>query len=219
VEQIRNTLGIRPGENLRHAELVLVVEGEDDRRALSALLAAYSPQIKAALANGTLAIDPLNGSSNLSFKLQLLRDALCSAFVFVDHDKAGRDAVAKATADSVLTKADVKFALCRGKRESELEDLYALSAYEGEIVKHFSVTLVKPLMRGTKKWSERVADCFIKSGQTWDDATKSAVKARVAETVAASPKTSLSAATRGPFDALVKVIQERLAAGAPGKKP
>jgi hypothetical protein len=160
----------------------------------------------------------LNGSSNLSFKLLLLRDAFCPAFVFVDHDKAGKEPVAKAIADGVLTKADVKFALCRGKSESELEDLYALSAYEGEIKKHFSVILVKPLMRGTKRWSERVADCFIKSGQTWDDTTKAAVKARVAETVAASPKTALNAATRGPFDALVKIIQERLAVSASAQK-
>ncbi len=218
VKQIRDTLGIRPGENLRHADLVLVVEGEDDRRALSALLAAYSSQIKAALVNGTLAIDPLNGSSNLSFKLLLLRDAFCPAFVFVDHDKAGKDPVAKAIADGVLTKADVKFALCRGKSESELEDLYALAAYEGEIKKYFSVTLVKPLMRGTKKWSERVANCFIKSGQPWDDTTKAAVKARVAETVAASPKSALNAATRGPFDALMKIIQERLTASTSAKK-
>ena len=100
-EQIREMLGVRPSDNLRHAEIVLVVEGEDDRLALEPLLKHFSKTLRSGLSNGLLAIDPLHGSSNLTFKLSLIRTALCSAFVFLDYDDAGKRAVEKALADRV----------------------------------------------------------------------------------------------------------------------
>ncbi|MGO8930375.1 MAG: ATP-dependent nuclease [Limisphaerales bacterium] len=212
LEEIRETLGVRPADNLRYAEVVLVVEGEDDRIALGALLSHESKQIKQALEDGILGIDPLHGSSNLSYKLSTLRTAMCSTVVFVDHDRAGKDAVEKAIADGVLTRADCKFALFRGKDESELEDFYSTKAYEAALSKHFSVTLPKPLIRGRKKWSDRVSSCFTASAQVWDDTTKAATKARVAEAVAANPKAALSASARAPFKALVQLLEDRLSA-------
>jgi putative ATP-dependent endonuclease of OLD family len=209
-EQIRETLGVRPADNLRHAEVVLVVEGEDDRIALTALLSYYSKRLRAALADGLLVIDPLHGSSNLSYKLSLLRAALCSAFVFLDNDVAGKRAAETAIADRVLSKADVKYALCRGKAESELEDLYVLGFYEVIAGGSFGVTLVKPLMRGTKKWSDRVRECFLKAGQLWDDGTKAALKAQIASAVARSPKGVLQKSTRPLFDALVKSVEGKI---------
>jgi putative ATP-dependent endonuclease of the OLD family len=211
IEEIRQCLGVRPTDNLRQAEIALVVEGEDDRIALAALLGTYSRTIKAALASGILAIDPLHGSANLPYKLSLLRNtALCSTFVFVDNDMAGKSAVSRAIAEGSLTKGEVKYAMCRGKNESELEDLYLLSIYAAAIDKHFAVKLVKPLMRGKKKWSDRMADCFQANGQIWDEASKAAAKGFVAAAVAASPKKSLNPGTRKPFDALVMALEERI---------
>ncbi|MBL9181867.1 MAG: AAA family ATPase [Verrucomicrobiaceae bacterium] len=209
-EQIREMLGVRPSDNLRHAEIVLVVEGEDDRLALESLLKHHSKTLRGALTNGVLAIDPLHGSSNLTFKLNLIRTALCSAFVFVDYDVAGKTAVEKALADRVLSKADVKYAMCRGKDESEFEDFYSLTFCEPIVKAVFGVDLVKPLMRGRRKWSDRVGECFKAQGQDWDDATKAAVKAKIAAAVAASPKLALQKATRDPFDALVKALEEKV---------
>ncbi|MBE0540682.1 MAG: AAA family ATPase [Verrucomicrobia bacterium] len=166
-EQIREMLGVRPSDNLRHAEIVLVVEGEDDRLALEALLKHHSKILREALTNGLLAIDPLHGSSNLTFKLSLIRTALCSAFVFVDYDDAGKNAVEKALADRVLSKAEVKYALCRGKDESEFEDFYSLAFCEPIVKAAYGVDLVKPLMRGRKKWSDRAGECFKAQGQRW----------------------------------------------------
>lgn len=43
VKQIRQILGVRASDNLRNAELVLLVEGEEDRKALVPLFKHYSP--------------------------------------------------------------------------------------------------------------------------------------------------------------------------------
>jgi putative ATP-dependent endonuclease of OLD family len=209
-QQIREILGVRSSDNLRHAEFVLVVEGEDDRIALTALLSHHSRNIKSALADGLLAIDPLFGSSNLSFKLSEIRNALCSAFVFLDFDNAGKNAVEKALADRILTKAEVKFAICRGRDESELEDLYLLEFCELIVQREFGISLVKPLMRGKKKWSTRVGECFQKGGQRWDDQTKSRLKSQIALAVSQSPGAALQKSTKAPFNALVKALEERI---------
>jgi predicted ATP-dependent endonuclease of OLD family len=210
LEEIRQTLGIQPADSLRFAEVVLVVEGEEDRIALAALLSHHSKQLKKALDDGTLGIDPLHGSSNLSYKLSLLRAALCRPVVFLDHDNAGKKGAEKAIADSVMTQADVKYAIMRGKNESELEDLYQLSAYAPVLNKYFSVSITKPDMKGAKKWSERMHDCFKAKGQTWDDTMKAAVKARVAEAIAADPGSALNESAKSPFKALLKLLEDRL---------
>jgi predicted ATP-dependent endonuclease of OLD family len=53
IEQVRDVLGVRASDNLRHAELVLLVEGEDDRIALRTLLAHRSETLRASLSEGT----------------------------------------------------------------------------------------------------------------------------------------------------------------------
>ena len=130
------------------------------------------------------------------------------------HDRetgAVKDAVSKAISDGVLTMANVKYAIIRGKDESELEDFYLTSAYETTINKHFSVALPNSLKGGRKKWSDRVGTWFTNNAQIWDDTVKAAVKARVAEAVASAPKKALSSQAKAPFDALVRLLKERLA--------
>lgn len=65
IEEIRNVLGVRAADNLRHAELVLVVEGADDAIILESLLRHCSRTLKTALDNGTIALDTLGGGTNL----------------------------------------------------------------------------------------------------------------------------------------------------------
>jgi len=81
IEEVSEILGVRAADNLRSAELVLVVEGEDDRLSLSAILAHESKSIAAALRSNVLAIDSIGGASKLDYKLGLLRDALCTTIV------------------------------------------------------------------------------------------------------------------------------------------
>jgi len=123
IKQIREVLGVRAADNLMHAELVLVVEGEDDKISIEALCAAISPALAAALGEHRLAVDTLAGASNLGYKLGLLRDALCEYHVLLDADDAGNAAFDKAKNEGLLTDADVNLTRCGGMTESEFEDL------------------------------------------------------------------------------------------------
>jgi hypothetical protein len=89
IEEVREVLGVRASDNLRHAELVLIVEGEDDRIAIGALLRNRFKYLDEALENGTLALDTLGGASNLSYKITQVRACICLYHVFLDYDRSG----------------------------------------------------------------------------------------------------------------------------------
>jgi predicted ATP-dependent endonuclease of OLD family len=210
VEEIRSILGVRASDNLRHAELVLLVEGEEDRRALNTLLRSTSEALRGALTEGHLAIDTLSGGSNLAYKVTLIRDALCSCHCFLDNDKAGLDGFKKAQSQKLLTLADANFAICDGMAESEIEDMYNSAVYEAEIQNGFGVSLQSPKFKTSKKWSERMKETFRNQGKPWDDKIEINVKTAVADAVAGNPELALNAHKRSSYDALVAALESKI---------
>lgn len=211
VEEIRRTLGVRAADNLQHAELVLVVEGEDDKKALRALLAARSKAIAQALQNGTLAIESLNGGNNLAYKLGMLRDALCLTHAFMDNDSAGLQAAERAREEGLLPESELHVASCRGLRESELEDLYDTSLYEQMLKTEYTVSVDVSAFRSKQKWSDRLSDVFRTQGKRWDAQVEMNVKARVASLVSERPDAALSPHKESVIDGLKAALEERLA--------
>lgn len=213
IDQIRSILGVRASDNLRHAELVIVVEGDDDKNALTAIIRENSAQLAAALDTGKLAFETLAGGSNLTYVLGLLRDALlCSFHCFLDNDEAGRNSYEKAKAEGLVDVADVNFAVVNGMVDSELEDLYELNFYKDLIWNQYKVTLdSNPKFKGNKrKWSDRVGEVFKVSGKPWNDGSKMSVKAKVAALVASDPKNALNVHKRGVIDNLLQAVLDKL---------
>jgi energy-coupling factor transporter ATP-binding protein EcfA2 len=210
VAEIRDILGVRASDNLRNAELVLVVEGEDDRVAITALLSANSTKIAKALQEGTTALDTLHGSTNLSYKLGLLRQALCLYHCFLDDDAAGHSAFERARSQALVTAADVNFATVPGLEQAELEDLYD-PAFYAELVKNlYRVSLETPQFKKNKKWSERMRDVFKNQGKLWDDRAAADLKAKIAEAVRLDPSSALHEERRASFNGLVSTLEARL---------
>ena len=212
VREIREILGVRASDNLRHAELVLVVEGQEDETALRALLAANSGPLEKAFAEGTLAIETLNGATNLAYKLDLLREALCDCYCFLDNDHAAKDAFEKARIQGLLIEADATFAVCDGMKESEIEDMYDSTAYDQVLQNKYGFRLAfSPKFKSSKKWSERMREAFGQQGKPWNDRIEMDVKHAVAEAVVSNVAQALNANKRSAFDALVTSLNERLA--------
>lgn len=210
IEQIREVLGVRAADNLRHAEVVLLVEGEEDRVALGPLLGTESVKLKRALDDGTVAIDTLGGGSNLSYKVGLIRDALCAVHCFLDDDKSGREAFRRAKLEGLLTEADVNFSTCSGMSEAEIEDMYPSDSYAQMINNKYGVTLESPAFKTSKKWSDRMKEVFRQQGKQWEETTEREVKFRVAALIAENPGSALNQNKRSAFDALVRLLEARL---------
>jgi hypothetical protein len=215
IDEIREILGVRAADNLLHAELVLIVEGEDDRIALTALLAHHSVALAGALAANRLAVDTLGGASNLAYKVGLLRDALCECHVFLDADGAAQQAYERAREARLITDADINMSTCQGMREAEFEDLLAEDLLAKVLADTYRIATVSvPKAVKAKKWSERMASVFVTNGKPWSDRTCSELKLAVAHAVRASPSTALSQHRTSVFEALVKALEGRLAGQA-----
>jgi putative ATP-dependent endonuclease of the OLD family len=209
---------VRASDNLQHAELVLLVEGEEDRKAVTALLKHHSQTISSAITQGTLGIDSLLGSSNLSYKLCQVREAICIAHSFLDHDKAGIDAAKRAELEGLLTAVDATFTVCNGMKESEIEDLYEETLYAGMLLNKYGVSTASPKFKGNAKWTDRAREAFRHQGKLWSDQVEMKVKADIAEIVEANLATALNPHKRTSFDALADALKLKLDAISASKK-
>lgn len=210
IKEIREILGVRASDNLRNAEIVLLVEGEDDTISLKALLSHSSESLKTAIDNGTIAVDFLGGGTNLAYKVGLVRDALCLTHCFLDDDKCGHDSFEKARIQGLLSDADANFSICEGMQESEIEDLYDPALYE-ELVKNlYRLTLISPKFKTNKKWSDRMREVFRQQGKRWNDQVESELKFKIAELVEAKPENALNEKKRTSFNGLVVALEDRL---------
>jgi putative ATP-dependent endonuclease of OLD family len=217
VREIRDILGVRASDNLQHAELILLVEGEEDKLALNALLTQHAPALKTSLEHRSLAIESLLGGSNLSYKLSQVREAMCLSHCFLDHDKAALAAFKKAEDEGLTSMADVTFATRSGLTESEIEDLYDENLYSQMLKNKYGVSTLAPQFKGNRKWSERMRETFKNQGKTWSDTIEMKVKRDVAELVDRNRATALNGHQRGPI-ALIDSLESKLKALRESKK-
>lgn len=216
LEEIRNALGIRVGDNMSNADLVLVVEGGCDSKALVALLAHMSVDLASALTGGALAIESLGSASNLSARLDALTNVLSQAHVLVDNDDEGRRAAEKARSFGLLSTADENFTTVPGMKDSEFEDVLDPACYTAAILRGFGVDLnVKEFKHSRAKWSDRVERAFISQGKAWNDHIKTAVKIMVAMEVAQNPGIALHPKRSTSIHALVQSLERRLTNSGP----
>lgn len=210
IEEVREILGVRAADNLRAADLVLVVEGEEDRKSLVPLLSHHSKKFKAALSNHTVAIDSLHGCGNLAYKLSLLRESICLYHCVLDNDDAGRVAFEKAKNDGLIGVANANFINCQGKTDSEFEDWIAPELYRDYLKNNFRITIDNPKFRSSKKWSMRLKESFQLQGKPWSDALEAEIKWGVANKVADDPGAAIATSHATAFQSLVNQLEERL---------
>ncbi len=211
IAEIRDTLGVRVSDNLQNSEVVLVVEGEDDRSALLAILPQMSPALRRAIASNRLGIDSLSGGTNLSYKLTQLRLSLCRVHCFLDFDGAGRASAEEAERQGLLGPADVTYTRVGKRPSAEIEDCYTVALYKGPLQADYGPifdTAHYTTHRG--KWSDRVRYSLEQQGRLWDRHVEARIKARVAELVAASPAVAVRTQCRPVFDALTQRLEAML---------
>lgn len=213
VREIRDILGVRVSDNLTAAELMLLVEGETDRAALSVLLPQASEILRKAIASGVVAIDSLAGSGKLSYKLTQTREAMCVAHVLLDNDQAGRAAFDRAFEQKLLTIADITHTFCPGMKQSEFEDWYDPSVVAEAVAASFGVPKTSLHFSQTgARWSERMEACFLAAGKPWNPSVEGMLKACVSGLAGSFGLQSLHPARRSAFDALVSSLELKLKA-------
>lgn len=211
ISEIRHVLGVAASDNLRAAQVVLLVEGANDHRSLLPLISAQSAVLKEALNGGLLAIESLDSASNLTARVQHLKAQLCQVHAFLDDDQAARDAFAIAEERGILEAMEVNFATCPGRKQSEFEDLVSIDLYSQLVLQGFGCDLTtKSFSKSKTKWSVRLEDELRKQGKPTDLKTKAAIKRMVSEAVMERPDDALRHELCQSFDSLVLNLQKRL---------
>lgn len=211
ISEIRDVLGVRAADNLLYAELVLVVEGEDDRISVDALIRERSHVLADAMQCNRLTIDTLGGASNLAYKLGLLRDALCEYHCLLDADSAGQQAFVRAKDARLIDDADANFTTCQGMREAELEDLLDSKLVDDVLKTTYRIQSSRvPASVKRKKWSERMKAVFETSGKIWSEQVGNELKIAVAQAVKRAPAQALNPHRASVFDSLVTALESRL---------
>ncbi|HGU9816358.1 TPA: ATP-dependent endonuclease [Enterobacter chuandaensis] len=210
IKQIRDLLGIKASDNLTNANFVLVVEGEDDAIALTALFKILSNKLRQMIENHMLIVEPIGGAGNLTYKLSLLKNSLCVYHTFLDNDDAGRNAYASAEQETLLDIKSNTFVNCNGSRNSEFEDCLDPLLYKEKIKEEYGVNLDCKEFRGSDKWSDRVRKAFLAQGKQWTSSVEAKVKYTVANCVKKSPENALSQHKRNSVDALVVSLEQMI---------
>ena len=191
IDMIRDVLGIRASDNLIHANYALLVEGNGDVKIFKAILPVLSNNLAKALKNNLLIIKSMGGSGNLLYELSLLRTCLCLTHTYLDHDEAGRNALEKARREGLIDNSSYTMSICAGMKDSEIEDCLDINCYKDAISREFGIDITSskfsPKFKNSRKWSDRMKDCFILSGRLGDDHELSKAKAIVAEEVSKNP--------------------------------
>lgn len=208
VAAIREILGIKASDNLTNASYVLVVEGDEDVKSLKALLPVLSEKLAKALKSNMLVIEPIGGSGNLSYKLSLLKNALCLTHILLDNDDAGRKAFKKASNDSLIDLSNCTMVTCKGMTDSEFEDCISVSCYKDAVFNTFGVNLDSAEFKSNKKWSDRMKSTFMNQGKPWDEEILRRVKSVLSEEVSKNSSACLNQHKRNSIDALIVALEK-----------
>lgn len=211
ISAVRETLGVRVGDNLTNAEVVLMVEGPHDETALSALLAHSSERLRVALSDGQFAVDVLRGCKNLSAEITHVVQAMCLWHCLLDDDQAGRDAFKRAQDSGLASTKEVTLTRVRRHGESEFEDWINPGIYCASLESIYGPVLqCSEFKSGRGKWSERMRRAFEETGKHWDDKVELDVKRLVADSVAAAPDAAIHDGCTYAFESLVSALEALL---------
>jgi putative ATP-dependent endonuclease of OLD family len=211
VDEIREILGVHVADNLQSANRVILVEGESDRRIITALLRARLADLTGVIEEGGLVVECIGGSGKLPYRLRRLEPDVCDVFVIMDGDDAGRQAIEKATSGGIIQRTSTFLLSTPGQAQSELEDLIDPTLYMDAIERDVGI-----ILRGSRftqqrsKWSQRMARQAGESGQLWDRSAENICKTIVADCVVAAPTSAIHGGAEPVVDNLARRLSSWL---------
>ena len=184
IKEIRECLGIRTSDNLIHANKMILVEGESDKKIITKILQEQSPKLSKQIKDGDLGVFSLNSASKLSYNLKWFQDQLCSCFVILDKDKSGSESIQKHLVSKELDQKSYSLITAKGLNESEIENLINIHFYSGIIFEKFGIDLLSTDFTKKKtKWSTSLSDILNGLGKSISLRDLDDVKKSIAEKV------------------------------------
>jgi hypothetical protein len=210
IREIREVLGVRASDNLQHAALVIVVEGPEDEKALSALLFHIRPSLRKASIAGSLTFDVLGGASKLPYALSILQMFLCNYLIFMDDDAEGRKAYKDAEQSLFANSSNTTLTKCLELSEAEFEDLLDPNLYSSYFQTNYSVDVGRRPFNEKKKWSDRIRFGMGKVGKPWPEKQEYDDKKAIAELVSKDPGRAIHPSKLSLVEAFADAVEAKL---------
>ena len=157
LSDIRKILGIRISDNLQTANVVVLVEGDNDIKILKRYLSEKSNILNRAFEDGFIIFIPLHGAKNAPQICSFWHNSLCHVILFMDNDQAAHSARTKAINQEVVDKNNAILCTRLDKKESEIEDFIKIEYYNDLVMQNYKIDLSKSKKVGhNKKWSDRI---------------------------------------------------------------
>jgi hypothetical protein len=142
--------------------------------------------------------------------LSLLQTSMCNYFVILDDDVEGNRAFQEAERSLLVNQANTKFTKCLGLHEAEFEDLLDEKVYADYFQVKYSVDVTTKAFKAKKKWTDRIRQGLIKSGNSWLEAAEHSDKEAIAKRVAGNPGGAVHVAKLDVLNAIVKLLEDKL---------
>ena len=212
ISEIRDSLGVKIADNLRSANLVILVEGNDDKQILQKCIEEISPGIQRSLENGMFTFDILNGASHLSQKIGMWHNSLCDVYAFLDHDREGKQAFDQAEHEGLIGIKNSSHTILNGYKESEMEDLISLDVYNKAVHEKYGVNLStsKEFKNNKHKWSIRVKKSFLGNSKRWNSKIEANVKLIVLEKFLEIGYKGINIHHQKPIKSITKSLEDYL---------
>lgn len=208
LEAVRESLGVLLPDNMSGAETLLIVEGRSDQTMISHLL-SRDGDLARSLRDGRLHVLQADGAAKVPYQFNLARHSACNYHILLDDDKEGRAARRKIDGMGVLP-ADVTMMTIPGMSESELEDLFHDESYSDILLDRFNVSMGAPSVRPEVRFSVRMREHFMHSGQPWSDSVAANVKSAVNEHLMQGDRAQVRCEALGVFSALQRALEKKL---------
>lgn len=180
LSDLRQSLGIRPHENMTTAEVVVVVEGLTEERVLPLLLARQDAELAGALSAGRVRVLGAGGGSNIPATVRALARDATACVVLVDADQEGRSAAERVRLSGFIGVNDVLSIPGRdGCPDTEFEDLFDPSLYLQELAAEVGLAITPEEFadlrrrsgsrdRRFAKWSDVMTIAARERGLDWE---------------------------------------------------
>ncbi|HEX5380759.1 MAG TPA: AAA family ATPase [Acinetobacter sp.] len=181
ISEIRDCLGVRVSDNLENARKIILVEGECDSIIILKLIKEKSTKLSKLVKDGDLAIKYLGGVSKLNFMLKHYREMLCSCFVVVDNDDASKLTLNPLIDSKEVSNSSYSYLVAKGKKESEIENLFKIEIYLKLIEDEFGINLnATKFTSDTSKWSISLKRALESQGKVLSDSSLNMLKKNIA---------------------------------------
>lgn len=211
VLEIKELLGIHTTDEYKGNEIVVLVEGESDERALTALLEKHA-NYGGWLQSGKLKFVNMRGGTNARYLVSVYNSLLINSFVVLDNDSCGKNERDELLNKGILSTDDLFNLSCTDLKSSELEDFVLEDRYKDYVKSKFDVDISRS--RGFKdkkhEWSERLKMAFLEQGKselTKDDEDN--IKTYIANVVVNEGYAALNPYRRIVIDNLLEKIIEK----------